>query len=174
MSNGKLLRQLIRSGAEGDFDTFRGFAQASHRRQAAEAASPAGQRPRIDPVRPLSIPRLSSAAGPDRHHPQGSRAGHPPDLGPRAGSGFEDVVLSLENLSAVKEILREHNREEVLRAHGLRASDRLLPCGPPGCGKTLTAEVIAKRARPSPGGGSHGQRGVVLTLRDCHQPSQGI
>ena len=51
-------------------------------------------------------------------------------------------MLSPENVSSVKEILREHNREEVLRAHGLRASDRLLLCGPPGCGKTLAAEVI--------------------------------
>ena len=31
----------------------------------------------------------------------------------------------------------------MLRAHGLRPSDRLLFRGPPGCGKTLTAEVIA-------------------------------
>ena len=54
-----------------------------------------------------------------------------------------DVVLSRDNLSLVKGILREHNREEVLRAHGLRPSYRILLCGPPGCGKTLTAEVIA-------------------------------
>ena len=57
--------------------------------------------------------------------------------------GLEDIVLSPENLSLVKGVLREHNREEVLKAHGLRPSDRLLLCGPPGCGKTLTAEVIA-------------------------------
>ena len=56
---------------------------------------------------------------------------------------LEDVVLSPQNLSLVRNILREHNREEVLKAHGLRPSDRLLFCGPPGCGKTLTAEVIA-------------------------------
>ena len=56
---------------------------------------------------------------------------------------LEDVVLSGENLSLVKEILREHNREEVLKAHGLRPSDRVLFYGPPGCGKTLTAEAIA-------------------------------
>ena len=52
-------------------------------------------------------------------------------------------MLSSENLSLVEEILREHNREDILKAHGLRPSDRVLFCGPPGCGKTLTAEVIA-------------------------------
>ena len=52
-------------------------------------------------------------------------------------------MLSPHNVSLVRNILREHNREEVLKAHGLRASDRLLLCGPPGCGKTFTAEVIA-------------------------------
>ena len=56
---------------------------------------------------------------------------------------LEDVVLSPGNLSAVKGILHEHNREKVLKTHSLRPSDRLLLCGPPGCGKTLTAEVIA-------------------------------
>ena len=59
------------------------------------------------------------------------------------GRRLEDVVLSPQNLSHVRNILREYNREEVLKAHGLRPSDRLLFCGPPGCGKTLTAEVIA-------------------------------
>lgn len=41
--------------------------------------------------------------------------------------GLEDVVLSPENVSAVKEILREHNREEVLRAHGW--CSRAATCG---------------------------------------------
>ena len=31
----------------------------------------------------------------------------------------------------------------MLKTYGLRPSDRILFCGPPGCGKTLTAEVIA-------------------------------
>ena len=44
----------------------------------------------------------------------------------------------------LKEFLREHGREDLLRAHGLRPTDRMLFCGPPGCGKTLTAEVIAR------------------------------
>ena len=52
-------------------------------------------------------------------------------------------MLSPGNRSLIEGLLREHNREEVLKAHGLRPSDRVLLCGPPGCGKTLTAEVIA-------------------------------
>ena len=52
-------------------------------------------------------------------------------------------MLSPQNLSVVCDILREYNRGEILKTLGLRASDRLLFCGPPGCGKTLTAEVIA-------------------------------
>ena len=38
------------------------------------------------------------------------------------------VVLSPQNLSLVRDILREYNREEILKTHGLRASDRLLFC----------------------------------------------
>ena len=143
MSNGKLLRQLIRSGADGDLDAFRGVAkqviagerQKQHHLLANDLETilyGRSQTPSSPALRNLTatIPEdrergipLLSVRGPAR--------------------GLEDVVLSSENLSAVKEILREHNREEVLRAHGLRPSDRVLFCGPPGCGKTLTAEVIA-------------------------------
>ncbi|WP_419587279.1 AAA family ATPase, partial [Thiolapillus sp.] len=55
----------------------------------------------------------------------------------------EDVVLSDENASLLDELLQEHHRAEILQSHGLRPADKLLFCGPPGCGKTLTAEVLA-------------------------------
>ena len=63
--------------------------------------------------------------------------------------GLDDIVLSRPNRLLLDGILREHNREDVLRAHGLRLVDRVLLCGPPGCGKTLAAEVLAAElARP--------------------------
>ncbi len=37
----------------------------------------------------------------------------------------------------------EQNRGELLASYGLRPISRLLFCGPPGCGKTLAAEVLA-------------------------------
>lgn len=143
MANGKLLRQLIRSGAEGDLDAFRSVAkrviaeerQKQHHLLADDLETILYARPCERPspeIRRLiqSIPQdqergisLLSVREPARH--------------------LEDVVLSRDNLKSVKEILREQNRAEVLAAHGLRPSDRLLFCGPPGCGKTLTAEVIA-------------------------------
>jgi SpoVK/Ycf46/Vps4 family AAA+-type ATPase len=56
---------------------------------------------------------------------------------------MEDLVLSDENSSILEEILQEHHQIETLRSYGLYPVDRLLFCGPPGCGKTMTAGVMA-------------------------------
>ena len=52
-------------------------------------------------------------------------------------------MLSDENASLLDELLQEHHRVEILQSYGLHPADKLLFCGPPGCGKTLTAEVMA-------------------------------
>ena len=143
MANGKLLKQLIRSGAEGDLDAFRGVAklviaeerQKHHHLLASDLESILYGRP-CEPLAPATR-RLVPAIPEDRERGISLLSLREP------ARHLEDVVLSRDNLALVKEILREHNREEVLAAHGLRPSDRLLFCGPPGCGKTLTAEVIA-------------------------------
>lgn len=54
-----------------------------------------------------------------------------------------DVVLSDENRSVLEEIILEQNRAELLSSYGLKPTFRVLFCGPPGCGKTSTAEVLA-------------------------------
>jgi SpoVK/Ycf46/Vps4 family AAA+-type ATPase len=56
---------------------------------------------------------------------------------------MDDIILSDENRSIVDELLLEHNRGDVLKTHGLKPADRILFYGPPGCGKTVTAEVFA-------------------------------
>jgi SpoVK/Ycf46/Vps4 family AAA+-type ATPase len=58
--------------------------------------------------------------------------------------GLEDIVLSDENRCVIEEILRETRRQDVLRTHRLRPRQRLLFCGPPGTGKSLCAEVVAR------------------------------
>ena len=140
MANGKILRQLIRSGSEGDLDAFRNAAQEAiaeerhkqHHLLADDLETILNGRP--------SSPKLHSLAS---KIPEDRERGVPLLSLREPRYSLEDIVLSPQNLCLVKGILREHNREEILKAHGLRPSDRLLLCGPPGCGKTLTAEVVA-------------------------------
>ena len=149
MSNGKLLRQLIRSGAEGNPDAFRGVAkqviaeerQKQHHLLANDLEAILYGHDRAPSS--LALRRLAEAVPEDRER------GIPLLTLREPVRGLDDVVLSPRNLSMVEGILHEHNREEALKAHGLHPSDRVLLCGPSGCGKTLTAEAIASElARP--------------------------
>lgn len=143
MVSGKILRQLIRSGTEGDVDGFRGAAveaiaeerQKQHHLLADELESLLDGSATAGTSR--GIQKLSSAIPEDRERRISLLSVDSPTR------SLEDIVLSGENLALVRDILREYNREAVLKAHGLRPCDRLLLYGPPGCGKTLTAEVIA-------------------------------
>ncbi len=54
-----------------------------------------------------------------------------------------DIILSKENSKILEEIIEEFRRSEILRSHGISRRTKLLFCGPPGCGKTLLAEVLA-------------------------------
>ena len=143
MANGKLLRKLIRSGTEGDLDTFRGVAK-----QVIEEERQKHHHLLADDLEAILYGRARSNASPALRKltetiPEDRERGLPLLAVKDPVRSLVDVVLSPENLSLVKDILRQHNREEVLKAHGLRPSDRVLLCGPPGCGKTLTAEALA-------------------------------
>lgn len=56
---------------------------------------------------------------------------------------WDKVILSEENLDILQRITLENRKQEVLEAHGLKPKSKLLFCGPPGCGKTLTAKVLS-------------------------------
>ncbi len=56
---------------------------------------------------------------------------------------FEDIVLSDEIRKQLDNIIVEYEKKEILKAYGLEPKKKLLFCGPPGCGKTLCAEVVA-------------------------------
>ena len=143
MANGKLLRQLLRSGTDGDVAAFRDIAEdliAEERQKHHHLLA--------NDLEAILNGRTQSTASPILRSLADSvpvdRERNIPLCAVREPTRcLEDVVLSPTNLSLVKDILHEHNRDEVLRVHGLQACDRVLLCGPPGCGKTLTAEVIA-------------------------------
>lgn len=141
MANGKLLRQLIRSGSEGDLEAFRGAAkqvieeerQKHHHLLASDLEAILHGRSTSSPALRFPTPAV----------PEDRERGLPLASVREPVRTLQDVVLSPQNLATVKGILGEHHRVEVLQSHGLSPSDRILLCGPPGCGKTVTAEVIA-------------------------------
>jgi SpoVK/Ycf46/Vps4 family AAA+-type ATPase len=53
------------------------------------------------------------------------------------------LVLSPHNIRTFIGLMQEFRGGELIRRHGLEVRSKLLFCGPPGCGKTLTAEVFA-------------------------------
>lgn len=55
----------------------------------------------------------------------------------------QDIVLSAENVRIFIGLLREFRSADEIRRRALEVRSKLLFCGPPGCGKTLCAEVFA-------------------------------
>ena len=142
MTSGRLLRKLIKSGAEGNLTVFRDASEEVIRQEREKRHHLlANDLEKILYGRSASnVPRQETLL---EHLPK-DRERKLPLLHVREPfRRLEDVVLSDENSSVLDEVLQEHHRVEVLRSHGLFPVDRLLFCGPPGCGKTLTSEVIA-------------------------------
>lgn len=142
MASGNLLRKLIKTGVEGNFEAFR---QAS-----AEVIRE--EREKRHHLLANDLEKILYGRSSDTAPSQGTLVGRLPVDRERnlpllrikePFRRLEDVVLSDENGSVLDELLQEHHRAEILRSYGLFPADRLLFCGPPGCGKTLTSEVIA-------------------------------
>ncbi len=144
MANGKLLRQLIKSGMQGDTASFR----------AASESVIKEEREKNHHLLANDLERLLYGDQVGLGH--GARKLHAvTELPTNKDSGLtlleeravireeKDIILSDSTQSAINEILIEHNRADVLRSYGLLPAQKLLFCGPPGCGKTLAAEVIA-------------------------------
>lgn len=56
---------------------------------------------------------------------------------------LSEILLGPRNRDLVLKVLEENRKAEILRTHGLEPSRKLLFCGPPGCGKTLCAEILS-------------------------------
>ena len=144
VASGRLLRQLVKYGARGDVVAFRGAAEAAiseerHKQHHLLANDLERLLYADHVVLDSRLRELYAAADLPR-----AAGGELPLLEERPVVREErDIVLTTATMHALTGIIREHQRADVLRAHGLQPAQKLLFVGPPGCGKTLAAEVIA-------------------------------
>lgn len=144
MANGKLLRQLIKSGLQGDQANFR----------AASEAVISEEREKNHHLLANDLQKLlygGYSVGTSHTFKLNLAAKFPVNK----DSGLSlleerpvvremnDLIVSSKTTSSIEEILQEHNRKDILESYGLFPAQKLLFFGPPGCGKTLAAEVIA-------------------------------
>lgn len=56
---------------------------------------------------------------------------------------LSDMVLNDQTRQRLERVLMEYRQQDKLRSHGFHPRRKLLLVGPPGCGKTMTAAVLA-------------------------------
>ena len=144
MASGKILRQLVKAGVVGDATAFRQASEAVIQEERQKQHHLLAN----DLERLLYADHASMTPATRKLHLAATLPTNKDNglvlLEERPALREEkDIVLSDSTRSALKEILLEHNREDTLRSFGLLPAQKLLFFGPPGCGKTLAAEVIA-------------------------------
>jgi len=146
MPSGKLLRQLFKGIANSDEQSYRNAAeQIIHEERAKQhhllandlqrllsngTPDLTGDSLKVSRIKPNEIPKDTEKGLPllEVHIPC---------------RFLGDIVLSDQNKSLLEEVILEQEREDLLKSYGLKPKAKLLFCGPPGCGKTLSAEVLA-------------------------------
>lgn len=143
MASGKILRQLVKAGAVGDTSAFRQVSEAiilEERQKQHHLLANDLEQILFGHAKSLTsnaLSRLMPAIPTDKER------GLPLLDVRQPQRSLEELVTSRAGQVAIEELLEEHRRQDVLHSYGLQASSKVLFFGPPGCGKTLAAEVIA-------------------------------
>lgn len=143
MASGKVLRQLFKAGTTGDLNAFRQVSESiirEERQKQHHLLANDLEQILYGNSRQSISPNMRSLR---ERIPLDQERGLPLLTLFEPARGFDEVVLCKENQQVIEDILEQHHRSDILRSYGLRPVDKILFFGPPGCGKTLTAEVLA-------------------------------
>jgi SpoVK/Ycf46/Vps4 family AAA+-type ATPase len=141
MAASEMVQELIRAHVAGDADRFRTIAL-----QLAASEARVGHRRVAGRIRDLVEQDTERAkASPT---PPTPLARPPRDLRGLLATSYpkerlRDIVLAPTTHRVLERLLQEHRSRVQLVAHGLAPRRKMLFYGPPGCGKTLAASVVA-------------------------------
>lgn len=147
MARGELLRKLFASYARHDDHDFRAVAlqviaeeqQKQNHSLARDLLNTLDNPISASPMVPLKPSSEILPRDKDRELPL-------VDIRKPARS-LSDIILKEKTREQLQRILEEYNKRELLRVHGLKPKTKLLFCGPPGCGKSLCAEIISSEVQ---------------------------
>src|SRR5471030_3474003 len=142
MANGKTLRQLIKAGSSGDSSAFRRASEAiiSEERQKQHHLL-ANDLEQILYGSDLNLKVSSNTARVRYDVPVDKERGLPLLDIRTPKRSLDEVILPPSSSAALEEILEENRRADVLRSYGMKPAGKVIFFGPPGCGKTLAAEI---------------------------------
>jgi SpoVK/Ycf46/Vps4 family AAA+-type ATPase len=138
----QLVKELLRAHVEGDDSAFRKAALQIVSAESAAGRTRAAEELRELLTRPLSG-RQQGRTGliVDIAQPRGDLA----ELleGSHRSERFKGIVLSDDTAQVLERIVLENRERASLQGWGVQPRRKLLFFGPPGCGKTLAASVLA-------------------------------
>lgn len=145
-ARGDLIRKLFRSFSENDREEF--YAAARELIQEERNKNHLLLAKELEKSLQLTIPQKSIASNnsPWQIYPEVPKTkdtGLPLITVKQYDFNWGDVVLTEKNRQVLETVVLENTKQDILSAYNLRPRSNLLFCGPPGCGKTLTAKVIA-------------------------------